>query len=94
MITRDASPYSALLLENSQFSLKARYVNDVHLPRFGITPLYGTATRKQGALRGFKGFLPLEREHYTKKPRKKSRFGARVLKIGPKVKITLYRLNE
>ena len=58
------------------------------------TVLYGTATRKQGALRGFKGFLPLECEHYTKKPREKSRCGVRVLEIGPKVKVTLYRLNE
>ena len=35
MITRDAFPYSALSLENFRFSFKARYVNDVHLPRFG-----------------------------------------------------------
>ena len=34
VITRDASPYSAFVLENFRFSAKARYVNDVHLPRF------------------------------------------------------------
>ena len=34
MITRDASPYPAFSLENFRFSFKARYVNDVHLPRF------------------------------------------------------------
>ena len=73
VIAHDDIPVFALVLKSSGFSFKARYVNDVHLPRFGLTSasrrdgdgtvrtLYGTATRKQGALRGFKGFLPLER---------------------------------
>ena len=53
----------------------ARYVNDVHLPRFGHdpndnfgltdfvilnAPLYGTATRSQMHRGRFKGFLPLD----------------------------------
>ena len=79
VIAHDGIPVFALLLKSSGFSLKARYVNDVHLPRFAAdcqtwsdqfcqsSNLYGTATRKQDASRGFKGFLPLQREHYIKK---------------------------
>ena len=73
VITRDASPYFALYLENSQFSLKARYVNDVHLPRFGGAPrtsrptighqprlatLYGTATRDPWGTTGIQRISP------------------------------------
>ena len=36
----------------------ARYVNDVHLPRFRIAPLYGTATHSQMHCGRSKGFLP------------------------------------
>ena len=35
MITRDGIPVFAVVLKSSGFSFKARYVNDVHLPRFG-----------------------------------------------------------
>ena len=71
----DALPYPAFQLEISGFPFKARYVNDVHLPRFGHdpndnfgltdfvilnAPLYGTATRSQMHRGRFKGFLPLE----------------------------------
>ena len=35
VITRDASPYFAFSLKKFPVSYKARYVNDVHLPRFG-----------------------------------------------------------
>ena len=70
MITRDASPYSAFQLENFRFSSKARYVNDVHLPRFGlpapvredadgtVRTLYGTATRSQMHHGDSKDFSP------------------------------------
>ena len=34
VITRDASPYFAFSLKKFPVSYKARYVNDVHLPRF------------------------------------------------------------
>ena len=76
VITRGRAPVSRFGFRNLTVSLKARYVNDVHLPRFGggrgatrptigrpprNAALFGTATRKQGALRGVKGFLPLER---------------------------------
>ena len=60
VIAHDGIPVFALLLKSSGFSFKARYVNDVHLPRFGggrgatrptigrlprNAALYGTATR-------------------------------------------------
>ena len=72
VITRDAFPYFALCLENFRFSSKARYVNDVHLPRFDLpAPVAETATVRTDLIRnshpqpdaprGFKGFLPLER---------------------------------
>ena len=35
MIAHDGIPVFALLLKSSGFSFKARYVNDVRLPRFG-----------------------------------------------------------
>ena len=75
VITRDAFPYPAFTLEISGFSESSIRERRSLAPlrRRGRSPrptigrksqhaaLYGTATRKQGALRGFKGFLPLER---------------------------------
>ena len=70
VITRDAFPYSAFVLENFRFSFKARYVNDVHLPRFAAdcqsrsdrfcqsSNLYGTATRNQMHRGDSKDFSP------------------------------------
>ena len=72
MIAHDGIPVFALVLKSSGFSFKARYVNDVHLPRFSLVyagrrdadgtdlALYETATRSQMHCGRFKGCLPLE----------------------------------
>ena len=71
VITRDASPYPAFSLKKLAVSFKARYVNDVHLPRFIArcqirsdhfcqpNNLYGTATRNPLGITGdSKDFSP------------------------------------
>ena len=45
-ITRDGIPVFALVLKSSGFSFKARYVNDVHLPRFGLSTADATRTSR------------------------------------------------
>ena len=67
----DALPYPAFQLEISGFSygsIRERRSLAPLRPTYAAAEsggstewaLYETATRKQGALRGFKGFLPLE----------------------------------
>ena len=82
VITRDAFPYVAFSLKKFPVSYKARYVNDVHLPRFGggrgatrptigrpsrNVVLYGTATRNPLGITGdSKDFSPSNSWNDTK----------------------------
>ena len=87
VITRDAFPYFALYQENEPFSSKARYVNDVHLPRFAADcqtwsdhfcqsrNIYGTATRGQMHRGDSKDFSPSNANIISKKRRRKLRHG-------------------
>ena len=51
-IAHDGIPAFALLLKSSGFAFKARYVNDIHLPRFGLpAPVAETATVRTDLIR-------------------------------------------